>query len=63
VKKYAERGDLLEVKRCRSLKTLIDKEKAIPINRDGWSSVAPLFLERCNYNPMIEYITIRKLKG
>jgi hypothetical protein len=24
---------------------------------------APLFLERCNYNPMIEYVTIKKLKG
>jgi hypothetical protein len=24
---------------------------------------APLFVERCNYNAMIEYVTIRKLKG
>jgi hypothetical protein len=24
---------------------------------------APLFDERCNYNAMIEYVTIRKLKG
>jgi hypothetical protein len=24
---------------------------------------APLFPERCNYNAMIEYVTIRKLKG
>ncbi len=24
---------------------------------------APLFDERCNYNPMIEYVTIKKLKG
>jgi hypothetical protein len=24
---------------------------------------APLFYERCNYNAMIEFITIRKLKG
>ena len=24
---------------------------------------APLFLERCSYNAMIEYVTIRKLKG
>jgi hypothetical protein len=30
---------------------------------DGLSSMAPLFLERCNYNAMIEYVTIRKLKG
>jgi hypothetical protein len=26
-------------------------------------TLAPLFLERCNYNAMIEYVTIRKLKG
>jgi len=25
--------------------------------------LAPLFDERCNYNAMIEYVTIRKLKG
>jgi len=25
--------------------------------------VAPLFLERCSYNGMSEYVTIRKLKG
>jgi hypothetical protein len=25
--------------------------------------LAPLFLERCNYNAMIEYVTIRRLKG
>jgi hypothetical protein len=25
--------------------------------------LAPLFLERCNYNAMIEYVIIRKLKG
>jgi hypothetical protein len=30
---------------------------------DGLSSVAPLFDKRCNYNAMIEYVTIRKLKG
>jgi hypothetical protein len=24
---------------------------------------APFFNERCNYNKMIEYVTIRKLKG
>jgi len=41
--------------------SLIDKEKAII--SDGLSSVAPLFLERCNYNAMIEYVAIRKLKG
>jgi hypothetical protein len=37
------------------------KEKAII--SDGLSIVAPLFLERCSYNAMIEYVTIRKLKG
>jgi hypothetical protein len=37
------------------------KEKAII--PDGLSSVAPLFNERCSYNAMIEYVTIRKLKG
>jgi hypothetical protein len=40
---------------------LIDKEKAII--SDGLSSVAPLTNERCNYNPMIEYVTIKKFKG
>jgi hypothetical protein len=39
----------------------MDKEKAII--SDGLSSVAPLTDERCNYNSMIEYITISKLKG
>ena len=28
-----------------------------------FSSLAPLTDERCNYNAMIEYVTIRKLKG
>jgi hypothetical protein len=41
--------------------SLIDKEKAII--SDGLSSVAPLTDERCNYNAMIEYVTIKKLKG
>jgi hypothetical protein len=39
----------------------MDKEKAII--SDGLSSVAPLFDERCSYNAMIDYVTIRKLKG
>jgi hypothetical protein len=30
--------------------------------KDLLCTLAPLFLERCNYNPMIEYITIRRLK-
>ena len=25
--------------------------------------VAPLFDKRCNYNAMIEFVTIKKLKG
>jgi hypothetical protein len=32
-------------------------------NTNGLSSMAPLFLERFNYNAMIEYVTIRKIKG
>ena len=40
---------------------LIDKEKAIIA--DGLSSEASLTDERCNYIPMIDYVTIRKLKG
>jgi hypothetical protein len=39
----------------------MDKEKAII--SDGLCSVAPLFDERCNYNAMIEYVTIGRLKG
>jgi hypothetical protein len=42
-------------------KALTGKEKAII--SDGLSIMAPLFNERCNYNPMIEYVTIRKFKG
>jgi hypothetical protein len=30
---------------------------------DLFSLLAPLFDERCNYNPMIEYVTISKLKS
>jgi hypothetical protein len=48
-------------KRCNYPNSLINKEKAIIA--DGLSIVAPLFDERCNYNAMIEYVTIRKLKG
>jgi hypothetical protein len=39
----------------------MDKEKAII--SDGLSIIAPLIDERCNYNAMIEFVTIRKLKG
>jgi hypothetical protein len=48
-------------KRCNYPNSLMDKEKAII--SDGLSSVAPLTDERCNYNAMIEYVTIRKMKG
>ena len=30
---------------------------------DLFSQLAPLIDERCSYNPMIEYVTIRKLRG
>ena len=40
---------------------MIDNSKVII--SDGLSSVAPLTDERCNYKAMIEYVTIRKLKG
>ena len=40
---------------------MMDKEKAII--SDGLSSLAPLFDERCSYNAMIEFVTIKKLKG
>jgi hypothetical protein len=39
---------------------LIGKEKAII--SDGLSSVAPLIDERCNYNAIIEYKIIKKIK-
>ena len=32
-------------------------------NTNALSNLAPLFDESCNYNAMIEYVTIRKLKG
>jgi hypothetical protein len=41
--------------------SLTDKEKAII--SDGLSSFAPLFDKRCNYNAMIEFVTIKKLNG
>ena len=50
-----------KIKRCNYPNSLIDKEKAII--SDGLSSVAPLIDERCSYNSIIEYVTIRKLKG
>ena len=38
-----------------------DTEELIE-NTNALSNLAPLFDERCNYNLMIEYVTIRKLK-
>jgi hypothetical protein len=32
-------------------------------NKNVMFNLAPLTDERCNYNAMIEYVTIRKLKG
>jgi hypothetical protein len=37
------------------------KEKAII--SDGFLLFAPLIDRSCNYNAMIEYVTIKKLKG
>jgi len=42
------------------LKSSKNKKEVIS---DLLSCVAPLFDERCNYNSMIEYVTMRKLKG
>ena len=39
---------------------LVDNKKAIIA--DGFFILAPLTDERCNYNAMIEYVTIRELK-
>jgi hypothetical protein len=50
-----------QIKRCNYPNSLKDEEKAII--SDGLSSVAPLIDERCNYNTMIEFVTIRKLKS
>jgi hypothetical protein len=37
---------------------MIDKEKAII--SDGLSGVAPLFDERCSYNTLIDFVSIKK---
>jgi hypothetical protein len=48
-------------KRCNYPNSLIDNKKGdISV---ALCTFAPLFDERCNYNAMIEYVTIRKLKG
>jgi hypothetical protein len=44
----------------KDYKELSIKKGDISVAFFSW---APLIDERCNYNPMIEYVTIRKLKG
>jgi hypothetical protein len=39
----------------------VGKEKEV--NFDLFPTLAPLIDERCNYNAMIEFVTIRKLRG
>jgi hypothetical protein len=48
-------------KRCNYPNSLIDNKKGdISV---ALCTLAPLKDERCNYNAMIEYVTIRELKG
>ena len=50
-----------KIKRCSYPNSLMDKEKGdISV---ALCNFAPITDERCNYNAMIEYVTIRKLKG
>ena len=43
---------------------LMNKKRAILSKYNPFIFLlAPLTDERCNYNPMIEYVTIKKLKG
>ena len=42
---------------------LENHKKEKEVENDLLSIMAPLFNERCSYNAMIEYVTIRKLKG
>jgi hypothetical protein len=42
---------------------LESKENKKEVISDLFSFTALLFFERCNYNTMIEFVTIRKLKG
>ena len=44
-------------------KVLQRNKKEKEVKKDLLPIVAPLTDERCNYNTMIEFITIRKLKG
>ena len=51
----------LKYKRCNYPNSLIDNKKGdISV---ALCTLAPLTGERCNYNAMIEYVTVRKLKG
>ncbi len=45
------------------IKELEGSKNKKEVENDLLSTMAPLFIERCNYNVMIEYVTIRKLKG
>jgi len=47
---------------CTQVSTKIKKGYTLRYNPFTFL-VAPLFNERCNYNAMIEYVTIKKLKG
>ena len=54
----------------KSIRVLFDLNEVLKesknkkeVEYDLFLIIAPLFLERCNYNAMIEYVTIRKLKG
>jgi hypothetical protein len=50
-----------KTKRCNYPNSLTDNKKGdISV---ALCTLAPLFNERCSYNAMIEYVTIRKLKG
>jgi hypothetical protein len=44
----------------RKIEWFLNKKRG---QNDLFSLLAPLTDERCNYNVMIEYVTIRKLKG
>jgi hypothetical protein len=44
----------------RKIEWFLNKKRG---RNDLFFITAPLTDERCNYNAMIEYVTIRKLKG
>jgi len=45
------------------IKELQGSKKKMEVENDLQSIMAPLTDERCSYNAMIEFVTIRKLKG